>query len=57
MPKTLTPRTATINVRLGENTKRTVERYAKAREMTVGEFVRYVLRVYMDTTAEEERDD
>ena len=50
MPRTATHRTQTITVRLGPNLKAELERYAKLREMAVGEFMRYCALLYMDTT-------
>ena len=55
MPKG-TGRTQTITIRVGPRLRSQIEEYASAREMSVGEFVRYCVLVYMDTTpAEEEK--
>jgi uncharacterized protein (DUF1778 family) len=54
MPKTEISKTKTITIRLGPNTRANVERYAAKREMSVGEFVRYCVRVYMDSTPEDD---
>jgi hypothetical protein len=50
MPKTSSNRTATVTIRVGPTAKDTIREYAKARDMTLGEFVRYCVWTYMDQT-------
>lgn len=52
MPQT---KPKTITIRLGGQERERIESYAAAREMTVSEFVRYAVRVYTDSTPEQER--
>jgi hypothetical protein len=49
MPKVQTTKPATLTIRVGPVTRSEIERYAKFREMSTGEFVRYCIRVYMDS--------
>ena len=50
MPTKGSTRTKTLTIRVGPNLKSQIEAYAHAREMTAGEFVRYAVLVYMDST-------
>lgn len=50
MPTQGSARTKTLTIRVGPNLKGQIDAYAKAREMTAGEFVRYCVLVYMDST-------
>jgi len=56
MPKTTSNKSATVTIRLGPQTRELAERYAKAREMSLGEFLRYTFQVYADTTPEHPED-
>lgn len=51
----MSPKPATITIRVGENERQRIEDYADAREMSVSEFVRYAVRVYTDSTPKEEK--
>lgn len=56
MPKT-PPKGSTIQVRVGDSMKQSIARYARAREMTNGEFVRYCIWTYMDSTPPDEAEE
>lgn len=53
MPRTQTTKPETLTVRLGPKTRADAERYAELREMNLSEFVRYCVRLYMDSTPED----
>jgi hypothetical protein len=57
MPKTTSGRATTITVRVGPNMKRDIQAYADAREMALGEFVRYAVWLYMESTEIDPNDD
>lgn len=44
----------TLTIRIGPAQRKLWEEYAEAREMRLGEFVRYAVRVYTDSTTKEE---
>lgn len=56
MPKKQT-KSKPLSVRIGRDLRKKVDRYAAARGMSVGEFVRYALWTYMDQTPERDDDD
>lgn len=57
MPAKTSNRTKTLTIRVGPATRAAIDSYAKARDMTSGEFVRYCVRVYMDTTFMDDADE
>ena len=48
-------KTTTITIRVGPKERRRIEGYAATREMTISEFVRYAVRVFIDSTPRQER--
>jgi hypothetical protein len=50
MPAQGSARTKTLTIRVGPSLKSQIDAYAEAREMTAGEFVRYAVLVYMDSS-------
>jgi hypothetical protein len=56
MPKQIT-KPATITVRVGPNLRSSINEYAKLREQTPSEFIRYCVLLYMDSTPTNPDDD
>jgi hypothetical protein len=54
MPKQSTSKGATVQVRVSGPMKQSIDRYAEARGMSVGEFVRYCVWTYMDSAPPDE---